>query len=301
MRVVDSFINRSEEVVLNELQSIASDNALKVFSKPRLSDIVVKGRGFLTQREFDFYTRSHFDFFLTDHKYKPIMAIEYDGPVHVDAKQQERDGIKNEICAQAELGILRIHDRHVTKLYRGMTVLRWIVEVTELEKAFYDAQLLGQIPADEPFDALLMDTTTGSTRFPYWLSATATQSFHNFFKTIDPRSPKGWASVVGKGSLGTMHRLSYLYFEDNIIWVNTAIRKQGIDFPDFELLGEIDICELGIKFEKFKKGQVAATTKSEFQKVFQNFCEKYSANLSHSMGVSPINYSWDGHSNIVFS
>jgi hypothetical protein len=66
MKIVDSLLNRSEEVVFRELQSISQDNNLKVFAKPRLSDVISKGREFLTQREFDFYTRSHCDFVLTD-------------------------------------------------------------------------------------------------------------------------------------------------------------------------------------------------------------------------------------------
>ena len=57
MKTVDSLLNRSEEVAFRELQSIAADNNLKVFSKTRLSDVIQKDRTFLTQREFDFYTR----------------------------------------------------------------------------------------------------------------------------------------------------------------------------------------------------------------------------------------------------
>ncbi len=94
MKIVDSLLNRSEEVVFRELQSIASDDNLKVFSKPRLSDVIQKGNYFLTRCEFDFYTRSHCDFVVTDEKFRPMMIVEYDGPLHADAKQHERDEIK---------------------------------------------------------------------------------------------------------------------------------------------------------------------------------------------------------------
>jgi very-short-patch-repair endonuclease len=66
---------------------------------------------------------------------RPIMIIEYDGPFHrLNTEQQERDEIKNEFCRRAGLGLLRINDRYVTKLYRGMTVLRWIIEVRRWKK-----------------------------------------------------------------------------------------------------------------------------------------------------------------------
>jgi very-short-patch-repair endonuclease len=122
MKIVDSLVNRSEEVVLRELQQIASDNAVRVFVKQRLSDVIQKGGTHLTNREFDFYTRSHCDFVVTDADARPLVVVEYDGPLHqLSAEQQERDEIKNELCRRAELGLLRINDNYVTKLYRGMS------------------------------------------------------------------------------------------------------------------------------------------------------------------------------------
>jgi hypothetical protein len=124
------------------------------------------------------------------------MIVEYDGPLHQSStKQQERDEIKNELCRLAVIGLLRINDRYVTQLYRGMSVLRWIV-VAELEKAFYEAQEKGHIPRDEPFDPAFLEPVGSGRRFPYWLSASATQSFHAFFETLDRDIPKGWNGII---------------------------------------------------------------------------------------------------------
>ena len=293
MKTVDSLLNRSEEVAFRELQSIAADNNLKVFSKTRLSDVIQKDRTFLTQREFDFYTRSHCDFVVTDAAFRPLMVVEYDGPLHVAAKQQERDRIKNDLCKRAELGMLRIHDRHVTKLYRGMSLLRWIVEVSELEKAFYEAQANGQVPDDEPFDPASFISAGSKGQFPYWLSAPATQSFHDFFKTIDPAEPKGWTGILGYDDEDTGYRLSCLYFGGNILWARTAVRKQGLDFPHHDLLNELDTCELGIRLKKFRRGEIPSVSKEEFRQVFDSFCERYNAQPSHSMGAFPFEQTWD--------
>ncbi|WOH64006.1 hypothetical protein [Bradyrhizobium sp. BWA-3-5] len=62
-----------------------------------------------------------------------------------------------------------------------MTVLRWIIEVTELEKAFNSAQKEGQIPWEEPFDPAFLEPAGSGGPFPYWLGAAANQSFHKFF------------------------------------------------------------------------------------------------------------------------
>jgi very-short-patch-repair endonuclease len=293
MKVVDSLLNRSEETVLSELVQIASDNGMRVFAKLRLSDVIQKDSTHLTNREFDFYTRSHCDFVVADADARPVMIVEYDGPLHrSSAKQQERDEIKNELCRRAGLGMLRINDNYVTKLYRGITVLRWIIEVTELEKAFSAAQEDGYIPWDEPFDPTFLEPAGSGGRFPYWLGAAATQSFHRFFKTLDRDIPKGTNGILGQDKNGAARRLSCLYFGNQILWTTTGIRKQDLQFPDYDLLDQIDTCELDIRLRKFRKGEVAASSPEEFRPVFERFCERYNAHPSHSMGAFPFDVHW---------
>jgi hypothetical protein len=265
-----------------------------VFVKPRLSDVIHKENTYLTNREFEFYTRSHCDFVLADARARPLLIVEYDGPLHQSsAKQQECDEIKNELCRRAEIGLLRINDRYVTKLFRGVSVLRWIVEVVELEKAFYEAQEKGHIPWDEPFDPAFIDGIGSSRRFPYWLSASATQSFHEFIKTLHRDIPKGWIGIVGQDKKGAGRRLSCLYFGDQILWSTTGVRKHDVRFPDYDLLDQIDTCELGILLKKFRKGEISASSPAEFRPVFEQFCERYNAHPSHSMGTFPFEFHWN--------
>lgn len=300
MKIVDRLLNRSEEVAFRELERIAEDNGLRVFAKTRLSDVIEKGRARLSQREFDYFTRSHCDYIVTDGVYRPVMVVEYDGPFHVDARQQERDRIKNALLREAGLGLLRINDRHVTRSYRGMSVLRWIIEVAELMKVFDEAQCNGQIPFDEPFDLAAFDSIGGGPRFPYWLSAPATQSFHAFFKTLDPVAPHGWSSFTGRDAEETACRLSCLYFNDHILWAKTAVRRQDLVFPHYDLLCEIDGCELGLRLAQFKRGEIHAATRAEFRRVFDRFCEKYSPHPSHSSGAFPFEIVWDGKSGLRY-
>lgn len=293
MQIVDRLLNRSEQAAFRELERVAVDNGLRAFAKPRLSDVIQKSGAYLSQREFDYFTRSHCDFVVTDDAYRPLMVVEYDGPFHADAKQQERDRIKNGLLKQAGLGLLRINDRHVTKLYRGMSVLRWIIEVTELMKSFDEWQRTGQIPLDEPFDPAAFDSIHGGKRFPYWLSAPATRSFHAFFKTLDPARPHGWTSFVGRDADGTVCQLSTLYFEDQVLCAKTAVRRQDLLFPHYDLLYELDGCELGERLARFRRGELRASTKTEFRRVFDRYCEQYDPHPSHSSGAFPFEIAWD--------
>lgn len=300
MKPVDRILNRSEEVVYRELQNIVQTNNMRVFSKVRLSDVLDKGAQRLSQREFDFYTRSHCDFVVTNADLQPVMAIEYDGPLHADTKQQERDAIKNALFEEAAFGLLRINDKHVTKLYRGMTVLRWIIEVIELQKGFDEAQQRGDIPADEPFDPLLLDTLDGSQRFPYWLSADAMVLINKFRAELGSDQPFGWHSFTGHRPGGISSRLSSLRFGDKVLWTKTAVRKQSLDFPHFELLHEIDNCELGIKLARFKDGKIRATTAHEFQDIFRRYCDEWIVHPSHTMGMSAAHAVFDARTGWKF-
>ena len=103
MRVAEKLLNKSEEVAFRELNSIVQENALRLFAKSRLSDIILKDES-LSQSDFDFYTRAHVDFVVTDQDTKPLFIVEYDGPFHVDPVQQRRDSTKDGLCSKAGLG-----------------------------------------------------------------------------------------------------------------------------------------------------------------------------------------------------
>ncbi|MDR3439976.1 DUF2726 domain-containing protein [Telmatospirillum sp.] len=292
MKAVERLVNRSEQAAYAELQNIAESNNLKVFPKVRLSDVLAKGPHHLTKREFDFYTRSHCDFVLTDEAFRPVMVVEYDGPMHADAKQKERDAIKNAFFEEAELGLLRINDKHVTRHYRGMTVLRWIIEVTELQKGFDQAQQAGQIPMEEDFDpAFLM--VGGKGRFPYWLSAEANIAINKFRVSLPKDRVFGWHSFIGYDTDGTATRLSTLRVDDRVLWSKTAVRRQGLDFPHFELLNEVDGCELGTKLALFQAGSLQPSSPKEFGKILQRFCNERKVHPSFSTGNLAVNAKYD--------
>lgn len=285
MQIAERLLNKAEEVVFRELASIANDNALRLFAKPRLSDVILKENP-LSRVDFDFYTRAHVDFVVTDGATKPLFIVEYDGPYHMAPVQQRRDRTKDSLCADAGLGILRINANHVTKLYRGMSVLRWIIEVTEFEKWFNEAQAAGYMPLDEPFDA------TGISRF--WLSRPAIRSLNTFaFDNRNPGTTGGWAGIVGRDAENNLHELAYCWYGDRVIWSKTGVRRQNFQFRAFELLREIAICELGLKLKEYQKGRLHPISGSQLQRICERFCSRYDAFPNYTAGGdAPRNCSW---------
>jgi hypothetical protein len=47
---------------------------------------------------------------------------------------------------------------------------------------------------------------------------------------------------------------------NQILWTTTGIRKQDLEFPDYDLFDEINTCELGILLKRFQPGIVTAST-----------------------------------------
>lgn len=292
MYVVDKLLNAKEQIVFHELQRITKDNGLQVYPTHRLADVIKLGNTRVSDRVFQYYTKSHFDFVVTDHEMKPLMVVEYDGPHHSSPQQQERDSIKNDLCAQANLGILRVNDQHVTKLYRGMSVLRWIVEVKELEKSFYDAQRAGHVPYDEPFDPLNL-SISGRRKFPYWISVDANKKINRFLDEAHIGKKAGWHTFVGFGGNQSIHNLACLHFDNMVLYTHTSVAKQGLDFPHYDLASEIEVCELGQRLELFLKGGLTAVTAEQFRVRFDDFRERYNASPSYSRGSFALNGSWN--------
>ena len=91
------------------LQRQLAKEGYRISPKVRLADAIAKDTNDqLSQRDFGYYTRAHFDFLVTKNEL-PIFAVEFDGAGHLqDARTIENDVIKNRLCKEASLPLLRI-------------------------------------------------------------------------------------------------------------------------------------------------------------------------------------------------
>ncbi|BDT88525.1 DUF2726 domain-containing protein [Nocardia cyriacigeorgica] len=144
-------LNRSESGVDQLLSEYAHENGYRVLVKMRLRDVIDASDFARNNREKNFLWTSHVDFIIVDTSTNiPVLAVEYDGPSHTSASQVERDQIKDRLCRKSGLPVLRI-DSSYARREGKWNVLKYILFIHDVGKAFIEAQESGYIPRDEPF------------------------------------------------------------------------------------------------------------------------------------------------------
>ncbi|MBW9082925.1 DUF2726 domain-containing protein [Rhizobium pusense] len=129
-----------------QIRSAIERHGAELHEKVRVADIIDIEK--LSSRHAGTYAlQSHFDFVLIDENEKAVVAIEFDGLGHNTAN----DELKNSICQQADLPLIRIYGFEEVREINAMTLTRYLVELVFYGRAFLQMQNDGQIPPDEPF------------------------------------------------------------------------------------------------------------------------------------------------------
>ena len=180
-------VNQWEERTDAALAEAAKRCQVRVFAKVRVADVLDLDGSGLSADEFRYGLQAHFDFVIADsHDTRGQFAVEFDEVHHLtDERTKRRDRLKAEICARLDFPLVRIGSSYLRR-ERRFTLIGYLVEVWDLDRAFTRAQESGQIPWDEPFDPFLIiassvpDVTKGERLeldFPYWLERPARLRF----------------------------------------------------------------------------------------------------------------------------
>lgn len=248
-------LNVPETATYTELTAVAEEYGLQVYPKIRVADVLpIEGSG-IPADLYRYSLMSHFDFVVYDSDHKPAFAVEFDGPTHLEPEQRERDRKKNELCKRFGLPILRTVTSHISRKYRDMTLLAWIIEVYQLQLSFDEAQSRGQIPYDEPFDPFfLIHSGKPGKRFPYWLSMEAQDAFRRWHEEGKIKFP-GTSGFIGYDANQVLRGVEYVQVSDSEgLSTETAMRPQ--DFPVLfsDLLAELLTIQLHEKVEDYFRG-----------------------------------------------
>jgi Protein of unknown function (DUF2726) len=124
------FLNRSEARTLDLLERSLYGTGWQVYAKVRLSDVLAPGeRENPDGRESRMLRMGHLDFVVVNRAEgsAPAFAVEFDGPVHADPDVRQRDQLKDRLCADAGLPVLRIGSDVIGEREQT-TILEWVVD-----------------------------------------------------------------------------------------------------------------------------------------------------------------------------
>ncbi|MCO7222701.1 DUF2726 domain-containing protein [Pleionea sp. CnH1-48] len=268
-------LNEYEEITFDRLE-VGIGHSAHVFPKVRLADIFPIRNSGISNEEYSYCLKSHFDFLITDKNYLPLFSVEYDGSFHrLDKHQIENDKIKNAMCERFSHPILRINSLYITKEYKGIDLLTYFIDVWFFEKAFDDAQRSGVVSFDEVFDPCFIASDGKDRKWPYWLSSeiqVKIRSLHRLGK-IEQAAPSHWVGIDDEGNYRCICWVEV--GNDKVVFVKTGMRKQYFQAVLVsDLLSMLAMFDLDKKLEKYFLDESIGVTTSDFRSILNGFCSE---------------------------
>lgn len=149
-------VNPSEVATDAVLREVATKYGTRVYPKVRIADALEIAESELTDEEYSYALRAHFDFVVTSDGNDAAFVVEFDGSTHDRLPEViRRDVLKSTICQKLGMPLLRIDEGALRRAGRS-SVLGWLAEIWFHYDAFITAQERGDIPPDEIFDYTLI-------------------------------------------------------------------------------------------------------------------------------------------------
>jgi Protein of unknown function (DUF2726) len=285
--MVKKLLNLHEEAIRSRLKAACSEWGATVFAKVRIADVLPIENSGISDADFRFALRSHFDFVVCDAEHTPLFAVEFDGPSHDKPEQARRDIQKNGLCERFQFPILRINARYLVRKYGTFDLLSWFVHVWFLVDGFRKAQEQRTVPADEVFDPAFVVSLGGFRGlFPLWLSAQPLIEIQRLNKA--GRCYDFCPSYfIGLDEAGTYRAIAYLRItEDSGTFVTTAMRSQLFPFADSEILHEILMQEVYERTSRTLEGKEAPVPLHEIQQLVRTYQQRYTLASAGWLGSS---------------
>jgi len=101
-------LNVSEQSVFERLSVLLHGTGFQATPSVRLLDFLDVGGNDRASESLRYRLMGHVDVLIVDRQYRPVVALEIDGPSHTLPRQVRRDRVKNEALAAAGIPLLRI-------------------------------------------------------------------------------------------------------------------------------------------------------------------------------------------------
>ncbi|WP_445187202.1 DUF2726 domain-containing protein [Pseudonocardia sp. Cha107L01] len=256
-------LNNTEYRVDQILADYADQTGYRINLKMRLRDALDIDDLALSGEDRNFLWTSHLDFVAIDTSTQlPVLAIEYDGPMHDDRVQVRRDLVKDRLCRDNGLQMLRL-DSNFARKEGKWVVLKYILWAHEVGKAFYKAQESGYIPEDEPFyHGSVVEVSDDGKGYGFaGIDMPAIRYLHSFRQAHSCVWQRQWWRSVGLEveSVNVVSLPNSLYLVGRCRMRNFAL--VGISAHDISQ--ELSTAELGWLAHRYSKGEAVAIGKKD--------------------------------------
>ena len=274
--MLKKILNLSEHLTHSRLNEICAEYDAVVYARVRLADVLPIENSGISDSDYRFALQYHFDFIVASVDTTPLLAVEFDGPLHGTPTQKARDRIKNRLSERFELPLLRINSSFVIQKYRNMDLLGWIIQVWFLQKSFDEQQRKGYIPEEEIFDPFMIICNVGeSERFPFWLSAPLLIKIRKLHET-DRCLDFAPSHLHGFDDEGNHEVITWLRINnDSAIMTTVSMRKQNFNVLLFDLMSELAVYEIYEITKQVVTGDAKASPNIEVTAAIAAFKRKY--------------------------
>jgi hypothetical protein len=157
-------VNGQEVNTDRALERAAEAAGYRIAPKVRVADVLPIENSGLSNAEYGYALRSHFDWVVTEGEDRePQFAVEFDGMSHSDPAVAARDAMKDKVANHFGFPLLRIDGTFLRRVHKR-PLLEILVEAWAAYQGFLKAQEAGQIGWDEPWmyqSLLALDPATG--------------------------------------------------------------------------------------------------------------------------------------------
>lgn len=237
--------NPPEKETYGLLLKVCKARGCQVFPKIRIADVFSIDRSGISDSEYEYALKAHFDFLIADENDDPQFAVEFDGNYHLTTEQRQRDSIKDSLIERFNFPLLRVGFQEITNKYRDLDLLTYFVEIWYTSQAFLDAQEQGLVPFDEifdPFSILCVPDRKG--HFPYWLSLNARAAMKKLYESSKISEPIPTV-YVGLDKEGRYHGLSIVKINDeNCVSSQFSIKSQHFPIILSNVIEDVLVCDL---------------------------------------------------------
>ncbi len=152
-------VNLHEQAADKVLRGAVAQCDGRVFPKVRVADVLSIDRSGVSDEEYRYALRAHFDFLVASAEGDPHFAVEFDEPYHrISAAAKRRDAIKDALCRRFELPLLRVGAQELTR-YDQFTVLGWLAEAWFLHRWYEQEKAAGRIDYYDSFSPIFFYRT----------------------------------------------------------------------------------------------------------------------------------------------